>query len=359
MSFQSDFYTSVSNMYRILLAMVFMMLPNSIKSQERLHVVKTDSLKYKTFKQLNALSDNAFQNSNTKLLGIYRDYHLKKAKKEHNNLETARAYYSFIGWENLEQDLKYCDSIISITKNSKHNAYPTTGYLLKARLYYFNSDFNKALDNYIIANEWADIKQDKPLQIETTQGIAAIKNIWGLHEEALDIYKSNYADIINNPDYFNTHYDDYIVLANDLSLSYIRNNKPDSALVIAEKAMKQAKLHKDDLGYFDLGKAHATANYYLKKYPQAMDSLQKFSSKYSDLVLSDSYYMMAKIYQYQNRKALAINYFEKIDSIHSNINDAFPELKEVYNELFKYAGEKGNREKQLYYINQLIMRIKG
>uniref|UniRef100_UPI004054DFA6 hypothetical protein n=1 Tax=Yeosuana sp. TaxID=2529388 RepID=UPI004054DFA6 len=157
MSFQSDFYTSVSNMYRILWAIVFMMHPNSIKSQERLHVVKTDSLKYKTFEQLNTLSDKAFQNNNTTLLGKYRDYHLKKAKKEHNNLETARAYYSFIGWEDIEQDLKYSDSIIGITKNSDYKSYPTTGYLIKARLYYFNSDFNKALDNYIIANEWADI----------------------------------------------------------------------------------------------------------------------------------------------------------------------------------------------------------
>ncbi len=322
--------------------------------QENDLTIFQDSLQNKTFEQLNTLTDKAFQNKKTTLLSIYRDYHLKKAKKEHNNLEIARAYYSFIGWENIEHDLKYSDSIIGITKNSQYKSYPTTGYLIKARLYYFNSDFNKALDNYIIANEWADIKQDKPLQIETTQGIAAIKNIWGLHEEALDIYKSNYADIINTPNYTNTVYDDYILLANDLSLSYIRNNKPDSALVIAEKAMKQAKLHKDDLGYYDLVKVHATANYYLKKYPQAIDSLLKFSSKYSDLVLSDSYYMIAKIHQYQNRKALTINYFEKIDSIHSIINDAFPELKEVYNELFKYAGEKGNREKQLYYINQLI-----
>lgn len=354
MSFQSDFYTSVSNMYRILWAMVFMMLPNSIKSQERLHVVKTDSLKYKTYEQLNILSDKAIHNNKTTLLGIYRDYHLKKAKKEHNNLETARAYYSFIGWENIEQDIKYSDSIIEVTLESKHEAYPTNGYLIKAQLYYYSSDFNKALDNYIIAAEWANKKNYKPLQMEATLGIAAIKNVWGLHENALDIYRTIYSDIIKTPNYLETFYSDYILLANNLSLSYVRNNQPDSALVISRSAMKEALKKKDMPSYYELGKVHASANFYLKKYPQILDSLKKFSSNYSGLVLADSYYMMGKVYQYRNNEPLMINYFKKIDSIHQVLNDPFPELKEVYNVLYRNAGKYHDKDTQLYYLNQLL-----
>src|SRR5690606_8041390 len=103
-------------------------------------------------------------------------------------------------------------------------------------------------------------------------------------------------DIIDAPNYLETNYDDYMLLATNLSLSYIRNTKPDSALVITKTAIKEAKNKNDLISYYDLIKVHATANFYQKKYPQTLDSLVKFSSNYSGLVLADSYYMMAKIY---------------------------------------------------------------
>lgn len=333
----------------LFLNILFLLVALTIQCQN-----KSDSLQTKTYKELNDLTVKATDNSDSIRLNTYRNYHLKKAKTEQNNIEIARAYYSFISWENLATDLKYCDSIISITENSKHEAYPTQGYLVKAQLYYYSSDFNKALDNYIIASEWANKKKFKPLQIEVELGIAAIKNIWGLHKDALDIYRKNYTGIINTPNYSETYYDDYMPLATNLSLSYIRNNKPDSASVILETALKEAKAHKDSISYYDLIKVHATANFYLKKYPQALDTLHKFSSKYSGLVLADSYYMIGKIYQYKNDERKLIGYFKKIDSIHNALNDPFPELKEVFNILYKDAIKNNNKDKQLYYLNQLL-----
>lgn len=341
-------------MYRILWAIVFMMFPNSIKSQENLHVVKSDSLKYKTYNQLKELAMEAKNNSDSINFTLYRNHYLQKAKKEHNKLETARAYYFYITWEDLEQDIKYSDSIIEVTLESKHEAYPTNGYLIKAQIYYYSSDFDKALDNYIIAAEWANKKNYKPLQIEATLGIAAIKNVWGLHESALNIYRTIYSDIIKTPNYLDTFYSDYILLANNLSLSYVRNNQPDSAVVISRSVMIEALKKKDMPSYYELGKVHANANFYLKKYPQTLDSLKKFSSNYSGLVLADSYYMMGKVYQYRNNEPLMINYFKKIDSIHQVLNDPFPELKEVYNVLYRNAGKYHDKDTQLYYLNQLL-----
>ncbi|GAA3553972.1 helix-turn-helix domain-containing protein [Snuella lapsa] len=313
-----------------------------------------DSLSNKSYQELSKLSDDAFYNGDLERLSIYRTYYLDKAKTENNNLEMARAYQYFITWEDLETDLKYCDSVIKVTKDSDHEAYPTNGYLLKANMYYYGSDFEKALDNYIIASEWADAKGYKPLQIEASMGIAAIKNIWGLHEEALEIYKTNYLDVTSTTDYMADRYEDYILFANNLALSYIRNQKPDSALVVSSRAMSHARSVNDSLSYYDLGKVQATANYYLKKYPQTQDSLLKFLSHYSGLTRSDSYYMLGKIADYQNDHALKMDYFKRIDSIHQTIGDPFPELKEVYNELYKDAGNKGDKDRQLYYIDQLI-----
>ena len=257
-----EFYFKTQFIFHNGIVLVFFILfTELIIAQETFNPNKNDSLKTKTFKELSDLSEKAFQNNDSTLLGVYLNYHLKKAKIENNNLEIARAYHYFISWENFETDIKYSDSIIEITKHSDHEAYPTNGYLLKAHLFYYNSDFSKALDNFIIANNWAEKKRYKPLQIEATQGIAAIKNIWGLHEEALEIYRTNYSDIINTPNYITTHYDDYILLANDLALSYIRNHKPDSALAISEQAMKQTKEVKDELGYYDLGKEQMTSNF--------------------------------------------------------------------------------------------------
>lgn len=322
--------------------------------QGNAQVTTGDTLATRSYEELNTLSAQANADSNNELFHIYREYHLKKAKLENNTLEMARAYYNFIGWEDFENDLVYCDSIINSTQNSTHRAYPTNGYLIKANLYYNNSEFSKALDNYIIASEFAEQKGFKPLQIEATQGIAAIKNVWGLHDEALDIYKTNYNAIINTPNYVETLYEDYMILTSNLSLSYIRNHKADSALAITVKGMKAAQTANDDNNYYDLAKIHATANYYSDHYQQALDTLLKFSSKFSGFTLADSYYMIGKLYEYQNKRTLKINYFKKIDSIHRIINDPFPELKEVYNELFKHASAMDDKEMQLYYIDQLI-----
>jgi AraC-like DNA-binding protein len=338
----------------ILYLLILTFLPNSLKAQTNIKTNYANSLQNKTFKELEQLSKEALSTPDSIVLDIYRKAYLKKAKSENVKLEMARAYYFYITWENLERDIQYSDSIIEITLDSNHKSYPTNGYLIKAQLYYYNSDFNKALDNYIIAAEWANKKNYKPLQIEATLGIAAIKNVWGLHESALDIYRTIFSDIIKTPNYLDTFYSDYILLANNLSLSYVRNNQPDSALVISRSAMIKALKKKDMPSYYDLGKVHANANFYLKKYPQTLDSLKKFSSNYSGLVLADSYYMMGKVYQYRNNEPLMIHYFKKIDSIHQVLNDPFPELKEVYNVLYRNAGKYHDKDTQLNYLNQLL-----
>ena len=313
-----------------------------------------DSLINKTYPQFNDLLFKASEESNDCLLDIYRNYLLQKAKSENNKLERARAYYYFITWEDFEKDLLYSDSIIEATLDSNHKKYPTNGYLIKASLYYYSGDYNNALDNFIVANKWAEEKKDRLHILETEQGIAAIKNIWGLHDEALEIYKSSYDDILLRPNYLEEHYDEYMTVANDLSLSYIRNKKPDSAIGIIDAAMQHAIKNQDSVTYFDLGRVQATANFYLKKYPQAQDSLIKYLDKHDAYELSHCYYMLGKIAQYKNEKYKTYDYFKKIDSLRQEHNDPFPELKEVYNELYKEAGKDQEIEKQLYFINKLI-----
>jgi AraC-like DNA-binding protein len=248
----------------------------------------------------------------------------------------------------------YCDSIIDATQNTNHIAYPTTGYLLKGSLLYNESRFQEALDNYIVAHQWSHKKQDEIGKLESQLGIAAIKNIWGLEDEALEIYRSEYEKVKSLKNYVTNHYHDYILLVTNLSLSYIRNKKADSALIITESAMKLPQVKADSAGYFSLGKAHATANYYLKRYPHSLDSLTKFLPNYSGIVLSDSYFMMGKIAQYKNEHNVAKAYFKKMDSIHLALNDPFPELKKAYDELYKYAEKEEAKDAQLYYINRLI-----
>lgn len=40
---------------------------------------------------------------------------------------------------------------------------------------------------------------------------AAIKNTWGLHEDALKIYKTIYADLVKTPNYKEDLYEHYII----------------------------------------------------------------------------------------------------------------------------------------------------
>lgn len=118
-----------------------------------------------------------------------------------------------------------------------------------------------------------------------------------------------------------------IILSTNLSLSYIRTSKSDSALAILKSAMKVALKKNDISTYYDLVMVHATANFYLEKYPETLDSLHKFISNYSGVVLVDRYYLMGKIHQYRNNKPLMLKYFKRIDSIHKNIKQSFSTIK--------------------------------
>ncbi len=341
------------NSANIVLLMSFL-FTQLIFSQQLNNQVINDSLYGQSFEELRSRLDRALNIENQDLYDVYCIYNLKKAKAENNNLEIARAYYNFITWDNFEQDILYSDSIILVAKDINHKAYPTSGYLTKANLYYDNSNYENALENFIIAHQWAKKKQDKILQFDAINGIAAIKNIWGLHEEALDIYRENFEDILAIPDYINSRYKDYIILATNFSYSLIRNNKLDSARVISQVAMEKAYGYKDDIAFYDLNKVHATANFYLKNYTHAKDSLLKYMVHYSDFDKADSHYMLGKIYQAQHQEESTIKHFKKVDSLYKIIKEPFPELKTVYNELFLYSKRFDDKNAQLYYLDQLI-----
>ena len=153
---------SIVKVLLIFLCVLFCFITNIINSQSKVDEFRnwnkqnknnSDTLLLKTYRQLESSFLKYKQDSF--LSKIYANGYLKKAKKEKDSLRLANGYYyiSKICDDNLL--INYLDSIILVSKNLKNVKYPGVGYLNKGVYYYHKEDYNKALENYLIAQKYA------------------------------------------------------------------------------------------------------------------------------------------------------------------------------------------------------------
>ncbi|MCB7480306.1 hypothetical protein [Christiangramia sediminis] len=164
--------------------------------------------------------------------------HLKKAKKENDPIEVARAYYYRILNEKPHVALVYSDSMIQITENSVHPNYPTLGYILKANIFYDQGKFQLALDNFLKAHDLALEKNNIEDQREISLAIAAIRNINGQHYAAADLYNRSLNLLKQKSSSTEGFYDDYATLFYNLSLTYLRLSQLDTSKYYVQKGIE-------------------------------------------------------------------------------------------------------------------------
>ncbi len=91
----------------------------------------------------------------------------------------------------------------------------------------------------------------------------------------------------------------------------------------------------------------------------ALDSLNKstkyFESKNLKADLAISYYFLSQLYFKKKEDSLAVDYLKKVDTIFQLTNDIHPETEPTYKLLTNYYREKGDLNKELIYLNKLIL----
>lgn len=279
--------------------------------------------------------------------------YLLKAKIEQDTVNIAQGYNYMARQFSTETNITYTDSIIALTKNYQDSIFPALGYSLKGYWQYVNGDYDLALDNYLISNKFAKSRKNIKQQLETGQAIANLKDLWGEHVEALELYKEHLHFIENQDNYEDRFNLDYLTTIYNLSLSYQRNNKIDSADIFINKGIRQS-MHNRNYDFYNSFVFTSGVNHFLKReYMQARDSIEKSLPLLEPTSKAIAWYYLGKI-DFEDDNDTYVSKFLKVDSIYSETNDEFKELRSVYESLINHFSNKSDTEKELVYIKKLL-----
>jgi len=340
------------NIYIIFLLFICICFGQKNKSNDK------TLLENKSYKELSDSFYNVEFNKDKAF--IYAKAFLSKAKKEKNTLKIAEGYY-FHAYtiSNHVNAIKYADSIINLTKNIIDHEYPAKGYLIKGkRLYDDIGDYEGALNNYLIVNEYALKRKNLYQQVSSKHVMAILKNHLGNEQEALSLYKENMVFLLKNKE--NKKYrQKYIVTLLGITDSYLRMQKLDSASYYSKLGIKECLKSNNEVLYSFFLLTDGTANYMAKNYEKAIDTLDKAiailkNDKNNFGNLKMGYLYKGKSLMDLGKEEKAISYFKKIDSLTIKPIDFFPEMRESYELLIGYYKKKKDKQNQLNIMERLL-----
>ncbi|WP_373055465.1 helix-turn-helix domain-containing protein [Zunongwangia sp. H14] len=306
------------------------------------------------YEEIQSLESEALEEEDIEELERLVQVHLKKAAAENNDIEKARAFYYKTILEEPVPALAYADSIIIITGTSSHPNYPALGYALKGHLLYQSGDFQLALENYLEAYNLSLKKDNIEQQREFALAIAAIRNIYGQHYAAAELYNRSLNILKTKKDFENSYYEDYILLLYNLSLTHLRLHALDSARYYANQGIDKTMQLNDKANLQDFILLDAQINYYAGKYRKAKDTLLRYVGSLDGTSKAIKLYYLGKIEDKSNNRKLALQYYRDIDSIVTANGDPFSEIKDVYHQLMLNALAENDKKKQIEYMGKLI-----
>ncbi|MCO6148270.1 helix-turn-helix domain-containing protein [Flavobacterium sp. NRK1] len=309
-----------------------------------------DSLKNKSYKYLNGKVD-FYETKNPEKSWMYLSACLKKAKLENNHEEINYTYENMVYLSKPEQNIIYADSMIIHGRDIHNEEYITTGYIAKGSVYYSKKKYQKALDNYIIANEHAENTHNESLKYIIKYHISTIKFYLGFYEEIIPSLKES-------AKYFKTNdIKGYINCLHALSLCYNKTGKYDLCTKTNDEGLKASEQTNDiDKNYFI--HSEGINQYSLNNYKTSIEKLKASTpilAKAGDFANETvGYFYLGKSYLALNDTDEALNYFRKVDRAFVEKNYIRPDLRENYEILINYYKKEHNTKMQLHYVEKLL-----
>lgn len=298
---------------------------------------------------------------------VFLDQYIKLAKQKKDYDRLAQGYEDAVFYSASSMDkLKYADSTVYAALLSKNNDIISNAYLGKGIIYYFNyKKYKPALDEYLKAYEYSENSTNDYLKNEILYHLGVVKCYLGYYDSALAHFqKANdyfyqklqekaHPNIIfnNKKGYYNSLHR-IIVCYRNLK-SY---NAADSLIT---KGLTQTQNNPDfqqEYGYFlkEKGIEQLRKN----DVKNALNSLQKSIkpiNHINDFAWSTvNYFYIGKSYLALENSHMAIQYFQKVDSVFQEHNFILPELRENYEQLIHYYKDQKDNSKELYYTKQLL-----
>ncbi len=315
--------------------------------------IPVDSLEKMSFEDLNAAFNNT---SDTLQHRKIADVYVEKSLKTGDTIQICKGYYYYTIIDEFEKAIKYADTIISLSKNSKHKSYPTLGYILKGYSYQEMGFNNKALDYFIAALDYAERKNNIKHILDIRERIATLKSISGDNEGAIIIYKDIYNSMIKLPNFITKNKTDYFYTLYALITEYLNVEEYDSASIYINKAIKQYQDFKpvQNMSYYDFVHLSGVTSYYKKEYSKSIDSLKKAIPKIQNNDKAYAYFILSNIYKSQKKEHLFITNAIIAESLATKSKNDSSDFRELYENLIEYYKDNGEIKKELKYLNGLI-----
>lgn len=316
------------------------------------------------FEVPDSLADNSYaqifykfkQNSTDTILAkTYLETYLAMAEGDKDSLTMAKAYTMLSYYENNDiNKLNFLDHSIELSKDLKHHFYPAFAYATKGGFYLRTWNYEKALDNYLVALDFTKKNKNGVFQYIIEHNIGIIKSKLGKHKEALKIFKKclEYEEARGIQDTL-----DYLEIIVDLSESYTKNELIDSSNLYLRKGFALSDNFKTNTYQkltFNLG-----VNYYQNKEFERSEhyieeSLPSLSQLEDKRYMVNAYYYLGKIYEERSKDKKAISYFKKVDSVFKSTKFITPEVRDGYPFLINYYKNKEEYQHQLFYVERLL-----
>ncbi|WP_261509788.1 helix-turn-helix domain-containing protein [Chryseobacterium paludis] len=317
-----------------------------------------DSLKTKSFNQLEENYNKVFRINNKKA-GLYANVILAKGKKEKNENFIYDGYYKIAHIKGLtsENGHPYADSLIEITKNVNNKEYPAKAYILKGILLNYEFEYKEALNYYIKAQQLSKDKNlDQFFYIKKLIGI--LKTATGENEDALPLFLEYYnyqKQKINTKD---QDIKSYIGSIFSVANCYNKAKQYIKAQDYINIGIHECNKYKDYTHYPYFISGTGIVNYYLKNYKKSIDShleAEKSFVKNNDYWnLAITYYFLGKNNYDTHHEEAAVKYFIKTDSVLSISRNFDPITRDSYEILIDYYKKKGDKKSQLKFIDKLF-----
>lgn len=315
--------------------------------------VYIDSLKGKSYEYFLEKLQVDEQDENSIVLS---NAYLQKAKSEKNWKQMMNAYKIILHQAPKRQRIFYADSMIVTARRTKENDLIGSAYLTKGIVYYDLQDFNNALDNYLIADEFIATTTDEYLKYKAKYNIAQIKYYLGFYDEAALLFQENIR-------YFKSEDDiPYLTSLHALGLCYNRLGKYELCSATNDKGIKEAT----ELEYYDaiprFVNSEGINQYFKKNYAVSIaklnESLPTFIKSKDSAGETVTYFYLGKNYWALNQTEKAIQYFIKVDEAFIEKNYTYPDLRESFEILIDHYKSKNDHPNQLKYIDQLLLADK-
>ena len=313
---------------------------------------KESQIKNLIQKEYDFLIKRANENQSTDGQNVFKKAWLIKAKKESNTLQQINAYRAIMITSELNEKMKYADTIVTLAIKTKENLLIGNAYLTKGIVCYEKKELVEALNNYLKAENHLEKTKEIYAINKTKYAIAQTKYYLGFYDEAIKIFNevALYFNEENDRAYLNT--------IHALGLCHMKVNNLDKSSYynnLGKKLSKEWDIP-EMIKYFE--HSEAINKYHRKEYKTSITNLKKViptlqrESDFDNKTVANFY--IAKGYWQQKKHQEALPYLLKVDKTFIEKKYIRPDLRENYELLIKYYKQKEDTKMQLLYINRLL-----